>query len=143
MLPWRVVCAVDRNRRRVDGLGGATGSIRWPGQRAGLLGQDVIGPGKLHTEARGIGGTQGIVATGPMNLVLSQGPREGLEVRSDDNIVPLMETRVALRSGVPTLHIGSRSGKSSSTQDEITATIDRMTLRELTLRGSGVHRPRC
>jgi len=97
----------------------------------------VIGSGKLRTESRVVSGFQGIAVAGPMNLVLRQGSREGVEVRADDNILPLIDIRVVPRSGMPTLVIGSRSGTSFMTRNEITVTVDLQTLRELALNGSG------
>ncbi len=65
----------------------------------------VSGSGKLQTEARNVTGFQAIATHGSVKLVLRQGAREGLELHADDNILPLIETRVVDRSGVPTLEI--------------------------------------
>lgn len=97
----------------------------------------VIGSGRLRTESRVVSGFQGIAVAGPMNLVLRQGSREGVEVRADDNILPLIDVRVVPRPGVPTLVIGGRSGTSFMTRNEITVTVDVQTLRELAMNGSG------
>ena len=125
----------------------------WPGLRRGLalalvvvLGiapqfaqaaDTVIGSGKVQTESRDVSGFQAVTLRGPMNLVLRQGPRERVEVRADHNLLPLIETRVVERVGLPTLEIGSQSGASYSTLNQMTVTVDLVDLQALTLSGSG------
>ena len=72
-----------------------------------------------------------------MKLVLRQGAREGFELRADDNVLPLIETQVVDRGGVPTLEIGTKNGAGYSSRTPIVATIDLIALRALTLSGSG------
>lgn len=97
---------------------------------------NVTGSGKLQTETRKVTGFQAIETQGSVTLVLRQGTREGLELRADDNILPLIETRVVDRRGVPTLEIGTKDGASYSTRNPVVATIDLISLRALTLAGS-------
>ncbi|MEP7298543.1 MAG: head GIN domain-containing protein [Burkholderiales bacterium] len=97
----------------------------------------VTGSGKLQNETRNVAGFQGISTAGSIRLVLRQGTREGVELRSDDNILPLIETRVVDRGGVPTLVIGTKSGASYASRNPVVATIDLITLRALTVAGSG------
>jgi len=97
----------------------------------------VTGSGKLQTETRNVAGFQGISTAGSIRLVLRQGAREGVELRADDNLLPLIETSVVDRSGVPTLEIGTKSGASYSSRNPVVATIDLITLRALTVAGSG------
>ena len=72
-----------------------------------------------------------------MKLVLRQGTREGIELRGDDNVLVLIETQVVDRGGVPTLEITTKKGSSFSTRAPIFATIDLITLRALSISGSG------
>lgn len=97
----------------------------------------VTGSGKLQTESRHVSGFQAIHAGGSIRIVLRQGPREGVELRADDNLLPLIETRVVERGGVPTLEIEAKSGTSFSTRNPIVATVDLITLRALHVSGSG------
>jgi Putative auto-transporter adhesin, head GIN domain len=97
----------------------------------------VVGSGKLQTETRAIGGFQAVAMRGSMNLVLRQGAGESVEVRADHNLLPLIETRVVTRAGLPTLEIDSKSGTSYTTRSELTVTVDVITLKALTLAGSG------
>lgn len=96
----------------------------------------VTGSGKLQTESRAVTGFQAISTHGSVNLVLRQGAREGVELRADDNILALIETRVVDHGGVPTLEIGTKSGTSYSSRNPVVATIDLISLRALALAGS-------
>lgn len=104
-------------------------------QPAGLFG--VTGSGKLQSESRAVGSFQAIALHGSMNLVLRQATREALELRADDNLLPLIETKVVSRGGVPTLDIGSKDRSSFSTRNPITVTVDVVTLAALSASGSG------
>ena len=111
-----------------DGRSGQMQNVGW---------SSVTGSGKLQTETRNVTGFQGIATAGSIRLVLRQGTREGVELRADDNILPLIETRVVDRSGVPTLEVHTKSGASYSSRNPVVATIDLITLRALTVVGSG------
>jgi hypothetical protein len=97
----------------------------------------TVGSGKLQTETRNVTGFQAIALRASMKLVLRQGTREGLELRADDNLLPLIETQVVDRGGVPTLELGVKKGSSFTTRNPIVATIDLVTLRALSISGSG------
>ena len=100
-------------------------------------GRRVVGSGKLANETRNVTTFQAIALRGAMKLVLRQGTREGIELRADDNILPLIETRTVDRDGVPTLELGMKDKTSFSTRGGIVATIDLVTLRALSISGSG------
>ena len=97
----------------------------------------LTGSGTLQTDVRSVTGFRAIALKGAMKLVLRQGTREGVELRADSNLLPLIETRVVDRGGVPTLEIGTKRGSSYSTRHEMVATIDLITLSALTISGSG------
>lgn len=100
-------------------------------------GDRVTGSGTLVTESRAVSGFQAIALRSSMKLVLRQAGREGVELRADNNLLPLIETRVVDRGGVPTLEIGLKKNTSVSTNHPVTATIDLVTLRALSIQGSG------
>ena len=93
----------------------------------------VTGSGKIQTDTRALGGFQAISLKTPANLVLRQGSREGVELRADDNILPLIETRVV--DG--TLEIRGRDGASYSTKTKPVVTVDLIKLNGLSVSGSG------
>ena len=97
----------------------------------------VTGSGVIKTETRPVSGFTAIASAGSVKLVLRQGSREGLELRGDDNVLPLIETRLVSRDGVTTLEIGTKRGESYTTREPVVATVDLVTLRALALAGSG------
>jgi hypothetical protein len=96
----------------------------------------VTGSGRLQTEHRAITGFRAIEVRGAMTLVVRQGPREGVDLRADDNLLPAIETRVVDRGGIATLEIGPRRGTSLQSRDPIVATVELTTLSALTVAGS-------
>ena len=97
----------------------------------------VSGSGKIQTETRDTGSFQAISLKTSARLVLRQGSREGVELRADDNILPLIETRIVDGAGGPTLEIRSRDGASYSTKTTPVVTIDLIKLSSLAVTGSG------
>ena len=106
-----------------------------PSQQVGLMG--VQGSGKLQTEQRSVGSFSAVEVHASLNVVLRQGVREAVELRADDNLLALVETRVVGRSGVPTLEIRMRDHTPYSSRNPITLTVDLVTLSSLSVRGSG------
>jgi hypothetical protein len=98
--------------------------------------RSVTGSGQLRNETRAITGFQAISVRGSITLVLRQGAREGVELRADDNLLPLLETRVVDHGGVPTLEIGAKDDTEFSSRHPIVATVDLVTLRALDVAGS-------
>lgn len=100
-------------------------------------GDRIAGSGKLASESRAVNGFQAVALRGSMKLVLRQGTREGIELRADDNLLTLIETTVVDRRGVPTLELGFKKGADFSTRNPVVATIDLITLKALSISGSG------
>jgi Putative auto-transporter adhesin, head GIN domain len=106
--------------------------------RFSLFGSDrIVGSGKLANESRVVTGFQAIALRASMKLVLRQGTREGVELRADDNLLPLIETTVVDRGGVPTLELTFKKGTNLSTRSPVVATIDLVTLKSLSIAGAG------
>jgi hypothetical protein len=97
----------------------------------------VTGSGKIQTDTRAVSGFQAISLKTSAKLVLRQGSREGVEVRADDNVLPLIETRVVEGAGGPTLEIRSRDGARYSTKTTPVVTVDLIRLSGLSVSGSG------
>lgn len=95
------------------------------------------GSGKQRTETRAVSGFQAIDSRAGIDLVLRQGTREGIELSGEDNILPLIETKVVDDRGVPTLVIGPKRGTSFTTHLPLAATVDLITLKALALSGGG------
>lgn len=67
----------------------------------------VVGSGTARTESRAVSGFQAVALAGAMTLVLRQGALEALELRGDDNLLPIIQARVVERGGTPP----SKSGR--------------------------------
>jgi hypothetical protein len=100
-------------------------------------GNAVKGSGQLQTEARPVGAFEAVSVRGALKVVLRQSGSPAVQVRADDNLLPLIETRVESRSGVPTLEIGVKSGTHYSARSEPVVTVDVATLKALSISGSG------
>lgn len=107
--------------------------IRIQFQSTGL----IVGSGKSVTDARTATGFQAVASRGSVKLVLRQGTREGVEISGDDNIVPLVETRVVERDGLPTLEIGMKRNSTLSPKLPLVATVDLVTLKAIAMSGGG------
>lgn len=97
----------------------------------------TTGSGASRTDDRALGGFNAVALDGSFTVVLRQGVRDAVRVSADDNLLPLIETCVITRDGVPTLKIGARPGASFRTGRAIIVTVDLIDLRSITLTGSG------
>jgi len=97
----------------------------------------VRGSGNVVSEPRSVAPFQAVHLKGGMKLVLRQAPKEALEVRGDDNLLPFVETTVSERDGVPTLEIGSKKGTSYASRTRIVVTVDVASLKSLAISGAG------
>lgn len=59
-----------------------------------LRGDGVVGSGAVATEARDVGGFDRVRLSGEGELRITQGDAEALTIEAEDNILPLIETRV-------------------------------------------------
>lgn len=101
-----------------------------------MAAERVRGSGTVRAESRPAAGFDAVEVRGGMNLVLRQDGREGVEVRADDNILPLIETRVVRRADGATLEIGPKPDVSWTSRNAVQVTVDLATLTALTLQGS-------
>jgi hypothetical protein len=93
----------------------------------------VVGSDKLVHELRIVSGVRSIEIDGPMNLVIKQGQTEKVTVHTDDNVAPLIETKVT--DGV--LHIGVKPGAGFRTKHPVGVTAEVVQLGALRVSGSG------
>jgi Putative auto-transporter adhesin, head GIN domain len=97
----------------------------------------TTGSGRSATEARAIGEFEAIAVTGSIDVTVRQAPKEAVEVRADDNLLPLIETLVEDRGGVRTLLVRFKRGESLYTRSAVVVAIDAVKLSSLALSGSG------
>jgi hypothetical protein len=99
---------------------------------------DVVeGSGRVASQVRPIPRFEAVSITGPMRVALRPGTSDSLTVRADDNLLPLIETRVVTHGAVPTLEIGVRPNTSFSTRSELSVAVGFSVLKSVALNGTG------
>jgi hypothetical protein len=93
----------------------------------------VTGSGNVISEARNVTGFDSVALEGSGRVTISVGEGESVTVEADDNIVPLIETRV--ENG--TLIITTRNNTNITTRNTVHINITLGSLKALYLRGSG------
>lgn len=105
-------------------------------------GERVKGSGRIVDDRRPLSGFVAVHLTGPIDVQLKASDRDSVTVRVDDNIAPLIETRVS-DGDRPALEIGVASGASFRTSRTPVVVVEFRALSELVMRGSGdVHADR-
>ncbi len=102
---------------------------------AGLfdLGARIRGSGNAVDEVRPLSGFSALVLRAPVDVTLKAGSDERVTLHADDNIAPLIVTRVI--DGA--LEIETRSGTSLSTRTPLKATVEFKQLNAIRIKGSG------
>jgi hypothetical protein len=99
-------------------------------------GPAVAGSGRVVEERRTLSAFTAVRLNGPVDLELRASDRESVTVRADDNIAPLIETRVA-GGDRPALEIGVQPGASFRSSRSPLVVVEFRALSELVMRGSG------
>lgn len=104
---------------------------------AAALAATTTGSGKAATEARDASGFAAIAMRGDIDVVVRQGAREAVQVSTDDNLLPLLQTVVEGSGDQRTLRIQWKSGESIRTKSRTLVTVDVVRLTAVSLSGSG------
>jgi hypothetical protein len=96
-------------------------------------GSRVQGSGRLIEETRAVSGFAELELRAPVAVTLKSGASERVTVQGDENIVPLIQTRVVDGR----LEIGTRRGALFVTRQPIKATVEFTQLNAIRVRGSG------
>lgn len=99
-------------------------------------GDRAEGSGRIVDDARPLAGFTAVHVTGPVNVELKAADSESVVVRIDDNLAPLIETRVT-DGERRVLEIGVRPGAAFRTARAPVVVVRLRTLSELVMRGSG------
>lgn len=102
-------------------------------QLYGSGGTRIKGSGNLVSKTRAVGAFRTVRVDGPVDVRLQQAGSEGLSVRADDNLEPLVSTVVE----GDTLVVGIKPGSSFSTKNELRVLVDFKQLQRVQVRGSG------
>ena len=95
------------------------------------------GSGRAATETRAVSGFQAISLRGDIDVVVRQGSSEGVQVRADDNLLPLVQTVVEGTGDARTLLIQVKPGDSLRAKTPVVVTVDVVKLTALDSSGSG------
>ncbi len=93
----------------------------------------VTGSGKIVSESRNVSGFTAVELAGSADVAVTVGKAESVTVEADDNIVPLIETRVSNGK----LVISQKPGTNLLTTSGVHVTVTMKSLDALTLSGSG------
>lgn len=98
----------------------------------------VTGSGTVASQVRAVADFQAIQVSGPFKVIVRQTGREAVEVRADDNLLPLLETVVApSATGGRTLQVRWKRGETIRTRSVATVTVEVAQLTALASQGSG------
>ncbi len=95
--------------------------------------ENIQGSGNLKKETREVGSFSGIESRGSMNVVISYGNSNQITVEADDNLLPLIETKVDGKN----LVIKSKDKTGFSTKNKITIAVQMKAIDKLSVSGSG------
>lgn len=114
------------------GAAGTAGAWSWS-----INSERVNGNGDIATEARDTGAFDGIAVSGGFNLVVRQGASHKVEIKTDRNLLPLIETRVVEGSKGRTLQIEPKKGVNVHSATAPSFVIEMPALRAVSVAGSG------
>jgi len=119
----------------LTGLVLATSAQAWswswgPGER-------VKGSGEIATETRDPGAFDGVSLSGNFNVLVRQGSTARVELKADNNLLALIETKVVEGSKGRTLEISTKRGYNLSTTVTPQLTLDMPQLRAIAIAGAG------
>ena len=93
----------------------------------------IEGSGKVIDEPRRVTGFNRLIVQGPIDVRLHSGDAQQVVVHADDNIAPLIETKLEGEA----LVVGLRAGASYRTRTSIYVKLQSREMRSVVLRGSG------
>lgn len=102
-----------------------------PGQAA------TRGSGQVTTESRGLAPFQAIVVEGAIDLDVRQGSTPTVQVRADDNLLPLLQTEVQGTGTDATLHVRWQRGAQIHTRSKVVVSVVMPSLSAVSLAGAG------
>lgn len=100
-------------------------------------GSGITGSGKVATETRSVGEFHGVSANGSIDLIVRQGPQAPVEVKADDNLLPIIETVVESGRNGPVLVVRTKKGQSYNTRSPVVVTVTIPKLTVVSVAGSG------
>jgi hypothetical protein len=99
--------------------------------------RSVGGSGKIATEHREAKGIDRVSVGGDFEVEIRQGTAEGIELTADDNLLPLIETRIEGAAGSRTLQIRTRNDVEWTSTQPVRIRVDLVNVSAIDLGGSG------
>jgi hypothetical protein len=99
--------------------------------------ETVVGSGRMASESRAVAGFSAIQLEASMKVVVRQSGAESVQLRADDNLLPLIETFVETRGSQPTLVIRWKRWTSIRDSGDIAVTVEAAQVNGLSTSGSG------
>lgn len=115
----------------------ATAALFTVGLTGGAQAETVTGSGRMVDQARALTGFEAVSTEGSFTVRVRQGATEGVSIRADDNLMPLIESVVEDRKGRQTLVLRWKRWTSIHDSGDIVITVDARTIRGLSTSGSG------
>lgn len=101
-------------------------------------GERIAGTGEVTSEARELGAFDGVTLSGSFQVVIRQSRGIKVEVKTDRNLLPYLETRVVESAKGRTLEISTKKGFQLSAATAPIITVDMPSLRAVAVAGSGL-----
>lgn len=97
----------------------------------------TTGSGKTVTESRSVGEFQAIKSSGSMDIIVKQGAQTSVQVSTDDNLLPLLETSVEGSGDSATLIVRWKRGENISHRGDVKVSVVTPRLSLVSASGSG------
>jgi len=97
----------------------------------------VKGSGEITSETREPGAFDGVATSGDFKIVIRQSASNKIEIKTDKNILPLIETRISENGKGRTLEIGVKRGYNISPSNTPQLVVDMPQMRQVSIAGSG------
>lgn len=101
------------------------------------FGERVKGSGEIATETRTPGAFDGISLSGSFKVIVRQAGANKVELKTDNNLLPYIETKIVESSKGRTLEVSTKRGVSIDFKTAPLITIDVAQLRAVSIAGSG------
>jgi len=95
--------------------------------------EKIKGSGNLKSETRSVGEFKGIYSQGSMDVVITYGSSNSIEVEADDNILPYIETSLNDNS----LVVKTKDNSNIQTKNKIVVRVQMTKIQNISLSGSG------
>lgn len=127
--------SIPRRLFLISAIGLAMGTAM-SGAGAQLISQ-TVGNGRITSESRTPGAFSAVMAAGAVDIVVRQGDADRVDIKTDENLLPLLETVVEERRGNRTLVVRWKRGESVRTRHKVEVVVTAIRLSAIAIDGAG------